>query len=73
MNPNDVLKEFLESDDLQYNLASNSVLEWFGRTIKGPKRILNFLKYDIKLEYEPSFHKASECVPFEVKPTHLTT
>lgn len=47
--PDEVLKKFTDlcnnhSELLQHNLASNSVLEWFGRTFRGGKTIHQYYR-----------------------------
>lgn len=54
----------------QYNLASNAVLDWFGRTIRGNKNIEHFLRYEIWPQYDQNFVSATECGAIETKPTH---
>lgn len=78
METKDILKYFLENSNdranfLQYCLASNSVLEWFGRTVRGNKKIEQFFRYDILPQYEQNFTTALPCQPFENKPTHFDT
>lgn len=53
--------------------ASNAVLEWFGRTIRGQSRIHQFLRYDVHAQYEQSFGRAVQIAAFESKATHLQT
>lgn len=50
MEPNDVLKIFLQkcceqpNEFRDNNYASNAVLEWFGRTIRGSTKIKNYYR-----------------------------
>lgn len=78
MDTNDILNRFIENCNdqanyLQYCLASNSVLEWFGRTIRGNKQIEQFFRYDILSQYEQNFTTALPSQPFETKPAHFAT
>ena len=78
MEPKDVLKSFIDTCDdrghfLQYNLASNCVLEWFGRTFRGRKKIEQYYRYDVWPQYEHNFTTATICDPIETKATHLQT
>lgn len=78
MDAKDVLKNFIDccsdrADCLQYNLSSNSCLEWFGRTFRGNKKIEQYYRYDIWPQYEHSFVTAVTCEAFETKPAHLQT
>lgn len=75
MEPKDVLSYFMETchtrnDYFQYNLASNAVLDWFGRTIKGNECIERFLRCDVWPQYEQNFVAAVKCGPIETRPTH---
>lgn len=75
MEAKDVLSNFMElchsrSEYFQYNLASNAVLDWFGRTIKGNKSIERFLQYDVWPQYEQNFVAAVTCDPIETRSTH---
>lgn len=62
-----------QRDFFRYNLASNAVLEWFGRTIRGNEKIQNFLRHEVWPQYEQSFVSGSVCDPIETKPTHEQT
>lgn len=78
MDANQVLSHFMElasdrSDFFRYNLASNAVLEWFGRTFRGNENIEHFLRYDVWPQYDQQFLAATVCDPFENKPTHEQT
>lgn len=75
MDAKDVLKYFVEKcddrdDHFECNLASNAVLDWFGRTLRGNKAIEHFLRYDVWPQYEQNFATAAPCEPIETKPTH---
>lgn len=75
MEANQVLSQFMEmcrerNDFFRYNLASNAVLEWFGRTMRGNEKIEHFLRYDVWPQYDQNFVAASTCAPIETKPTH---
>lgn len=75
MEPKDVLSYFMEicqtrNEYFQYNLASNAVLDWFGRTIKGNECIERFLRCDVWPQYEQNFVAAVKCGPIETRSTH---
>lgn len=75
MDPKDILKLYIDScndrsDYFQCNLASNSVLDWFGRTFKGSKKIEQYLRFDVWPQYEQNFTNAAVCDPIENKATH---
>lgn len=75
MDSNRALSYFMDlsndrRDFFRYNLASNAVLEWFGRTIRGNEGIEHFLRYDVWPQYEQNFVTASTCDPIETKTTH---
>lgn len=57
----------------QHSLASNAVLDWYGRTIRGRKNIEQFLRQDIWPQYEQKFPAATSCAAIETKPTHEQT
>lgn len=61
------------SDFFPHSLASNAVLDWFGRTIRGRKHIAQFLRQDIWPQYDQRFAAAVVCDPIESKPTHEQT
>lgn len=75
MEARDVLTNFMESchnrnDCFQYKLASNAVLDWFGRTIKGDQSVQRFLACDVWPQYEQNFIAAVQCDPIETRSTH---
>lgn len=73
MEAKDVLSCFMElcrSEYFQYNLASNAVLDWFGRTIQSNKCIEQFFQYDVWPQYEQNFVAAVACEPIETRSTH---
>lgn len=78
MNPLDVLQMYIELCNspnlvLQDHLGQNSVVDWYGRTIRGKHKIQTFVKYDMCQQYQHKFNKATISGPIEVKPTHLAT
>lgn len=78
MDVKDVLKGFVDNCNeranyFQYTLSSNAVLEWFGRTFRGNKKIEQYLRYEIWPQYAQHFSVAVNCAAFEVKPSHLET
>lgn len=73
-----MLKHFIESSNeraqyFQCSLASNAVLDWFGRNFRGNKRIDQYLRYEIWPQYEQNFTSATPCEPIEAKPSHIST
>lgn len=78
MDALNVLSHFLRyshenGEYFQHSLASNAVLDWFGRTVRGPKNIEQFLRQDIWRQYEQQFSAANACDPIESKTTHEQT
>lgn len=78
MDAKDVLSFFMEccserNENIRYNLASNAVLDWFGRTIRGHKDVEHFLRNEIWPQYEQNFATATTCEPIETRPTHEKT
>lgn len=75
MEAKDVLTNFMESCHsrdvyFKYNLASNAVLDWFGRTIKGEQSIQRFFECDVWPQYEQNFAAAMTCDPIEKRQSH---
>lgn len=74
MEAKDVLSHFMEMCHSRefngYSLASNAILDWFGRTIKGNKCIEQFLQCDVWPQYEQNFIAAVACDPIETRTTH---
>lgn len=75
MDVKDVLKQFIEKCEerdgrFQCNLASNAILDWFGRTLRGSKAIEQYLRYDVWPQYDQNFVTCTSCEPIESKPTH---
>lgn len=58
--------------ELDNILASNSVVDWFGRTIKGRQNIVNFF-LDSNVIYEHSFSSVETTQAFEDRKSHMTT
>lgn len=78
MEAKDVLAHYMEtchnrSGCFRYNLASNAVLDWFGRTIKGNTCVERFLQCDVWPQYEQNFVAAVTCGPIETRTTHEQT
>lgn len=76
MDAKDVLKGFIDNCNanyLHYTLSSNAVLEWFGRTFRGNKKIEQYLRQEIWPQYAQNFSVAVTCEAFEVKPSHMET
>ncbi|XP_055371217.1 uncharacterized protein LOC129605460 [Condylostylus longicornis] len=78
MEPEKVFLDFLNlctdhAGHLQYQLANNAILEWFGRTIRGKEKIKNFVRYELSQEYEHQFNNWKIVDPFEVRPSHFET
>ncbi|XP_067640416.1 uncharacterized protein [Eurosta solidaginis] len=79
MEASNVVKEYLElftSDCRQLKLlvAPNAVVDWFGRTVRGPSKIHDYFRFDVALHYvHENFDKAEECQPIEQRPSHWKT
>lgn len=78
MDAKTVLNSFLNqcedrADCFQRNLASNSCMEWFGRTIRGSNEIARYYRHEIWPQYEHNFVTAITCNPFETKPAFMQT
>lgn len=76
MDPKDVLKYYVDScndraDYFQFNLASNAVMDWFGRTLRGNRNIEQYLRCDVWPQYDQNFTAAVVCEPIETKPAHM--
>lgn len=55
MEASNVLKEYLEvfkdnNKQLKLLVAPNAVVDWFGRTVRGPAKIHDFLRFDFELK-----------------------
>lgn len=78
MNPLDALQKYIELCSssismLQDHLGDNSVMDFYGRTIRGKQKIQGFVKYEMGQQYQHKFSKATISGPIEVKPTHFST
>uniref|UniRef100_W8BJJ0 Uncharacterized protein n=1 Tax=Ceratitis capitata TaxID=7213 RepID=W8BJJ0_CERCA len=79
MEATNVLKEYLElftADCRQLKLvvAPNAVVDWFGRTVRGPANIHDYLRFEVGIQYEHAdFDKAEECQQIEQRPSHWKT
>lgn len=72
MDPKDVLKHYIESyNDRTTNLASNAVMDWFGRTFRGNKNIEQYFRLEVWPQYDQNFTAAVACEPIEHKPPHM--
>lgn len=66
------LKQGLKRRELNNILASNSVVDWFGRTIKGRQNIVNFF-LNSNVIYEHRFSSVETTQAFEDRNSHMTT
>lgn len=79
MEASNVLKEYLEvfkdnNKQLKLLVAPNAVVDWFGRTVRGPAKIHDFLRFDVATQYlHVDFDEAEECPPIEQRPSHYKT
>lgn len=69
---NTLLNIGLRQRELNNVLASNCVLDWFGRTLKGRSKVVNFYLNSNNC-YEHSMSNAETIEPFEERSTHLST
>ncbi|XP_054729973.1 uncharacterized protein LOC129238806 [Anastrepha obliqua] len=79
MDASNVLKEYLElftadCRQLKLLLAPNAVVDWFGRQVRGPAKIHDYLRFEVGLQYDhANFDKAEVCAPIEQRPSHWKT
>ncbi|XP_036318236.1 uncharacterized protein LOC118733116 [Rhagoletis pomonella] len=79
MDGSDVLKEYLDlftADCRQLKLlvAPNAVIDWFGRTVRGPAKIHDYFRFEVATQYDHmDFDKAESCAPIEQRPSHWKT
>lgn len=66
------LEQGVRRRELYNILASNSVVDWFGRTIKGRQNIVNFF-LNSNVIYEHSFSSVETTQAFEDRKSHMTT
>lgn len=69
---NALLNIGLRQRGLEDILASNCVLDWFGRTVSGRSKIINYY-LNLNNCYEHSMSNAETVEPFEERDTHLST
>ncbi|XP_058985646.1 uncharacterized protein LOC101901046 [Musca domestica] len=75
----DVLTKYLElfqqsSIDFKYHLAPNSVIDWYGRTVRGANKIHDYLRHEVNNQFEHTeFLDAEVCGPIETKTSHMRT
>ncbi|XP_059609482.1 uncharacterized protein LOC132256904 [Phlebotomus argentipes] len=77
MDPNVVLRKFVDlcnsrqSDQISLYFASNGIVDWYGRTLKGPRKITDFFRFNN--QYNHNFADGKQCSPFESRETHNST
>ncbi|GAB0095764.1 hypothetical protein DMENIID0001_111850 [Sergentomyia squamirostris] len=77
MDSNGVLRKFVElcnnrqSEQISQSFASNGVIDWYGRTLKGPRKIADFFRFND--HYHHNFTDGKDCSPFEIRETHTAT
>ncbi|XP_055682703.1 uncharacterized protein LOC129789714 [Lutzomyia longipalpis] len=77
MDSNAVLRKFVDlcnnqqSDQISLLFASNGVVDWYGRTLRGPRKIADFFRYNN--QYYHKFADGKQCSPFEIRETHTAT
>ncbi|XP_073833621.1 uncharacterized protein [Musca autumnalis] len=75
----EVLAKYLElfqqsSIDFKYHLAPNSVIDWYGRTVRGANKIHDYLRHEVNSQFEHTeFVDAEVCGPIETKTSHMRT
>lgn len=62
----------LRERELEVVLASNCVLDWFGRTVTGRAKVINYYLNSNNC-YEHSMSSAETIDAFEERSTHLST
>lgn len=62
----------LRQRELEIVLASNCVLDWFGRTVTGRAKVINYYLNSNNC-YEHSMSNAETIDAFEERSTHLST
>lgn len=72
-----VLKIFVNSCNGNYHkysspFASNAVIDWFGRTIKGQSNIIKYYN-NSSTTYEHELYNIETCDAIEERPTHIST
>jgi hypothetical protein len=69
---NTFLDRGIKQGELNNVLASNSVVDWFGRTIKGRQNIVNFF-LNSNVIYEHCLSNVETTQSFEDRTSHMTT
>ncbi|XP_023291734.2 uncharacterized protein LOC111675238 [Lucilia cuprina] len=75
----EVLNKYLElfqqnSIEFKYFLAPNSVIDWYGRTIRGANKIHDYLRHEIHNNFDHTeFLEPHKCAPIETKTSHMRT
>ena len=62
----------LRQKELDNVLASNCVLDWFGRTVTGRAKVINYY-LNSNNSYEHSMSSAETIDAFEERTTHMST
>lgn len=69
---NTLLNTGLRQNELQNVLASNVVLDWFGRTVSGQQKVVNFY-LNSNNQYEHHMTNTESTQSFEDRSTHNQT
>jgi hypothetical protein len=69
---NALLNIGLRQRELEGVLASNCVLDWFGRTLSGRSKVVNYF-FNSNNCYEHSMTNAETIEAFEERSTHFST
>ncbi|TMW44412.1 hypothetical protein DOY81_010509, partial [Sarcophaga bullata] len=75
----EVLNKYLElfqqnSIAFKYYLAPNSVIDWYGRTVRGANKIHDYLRHEIYNNFDHiEFTEPNKCGPIETKTSHMRT
>jgi hypothetical protein len=69
---NTLLNKGLRQRQLDNVLASNCVVDWFGRTFVGQHNVIHFYQ-NSNANYEHSVTDVTECDAFEDRPYHKLT
>ncbi|KAL9884544.1 uncharacterized protein ACN427_011327 isoform 1-T1 [Glossina fuscipes fuscipes] len=75
----EVLAKYLElfqqnAFDFKYHFAPNSVIDWYGRNVRGVNKIHDYLRHEVSNHYEHiEFLQPLSCGPIETKTSHMRT
>ncbi|KAI9585197.1 uncharacterized protein LOC119632823 [Glossina fuscipes] len=79
IEPSEVVEKYLAlfgqgRCDFKYYFAPNSIIDWYGRTIRGVNKIHNYLRHEVSRHCEHvGFLQPVSCAPIERRTTHMLT